>query len=381
MTIQPNNRSPKALLALALIAGAALVPGCAAEDEVTDAAHEVEASLLQDQLDAVVEGGAPGAILFVQDQGADPILLSAGVSDIEKNTAMDVNDVTRIGSLTKTFVAAVALDLAEEGAFSLDDSVESLAPGLLPNAGEITVRDLLNHQSGLFEYWEDPKVLAPYLDGDFAYEWAPEELLGIAASHGSQSEPGTTVLYSNSNYTALGLIIEEVTGNDLGDELSARIFEPLELDSTTFETGTTLPPSHARGYLVGEEAPQDVTEISPSHYWGAGNIASNTTDVARFNDALLEGELLDDASLEEMTTTVQEQEGLDRGLGLAHGEASCGDWYGHDGSVPGYLSAARHTESGRQIVLLVNSAGLDDTIGTPEAQSAAIDLMESAQCR
>ena len=307
-------------------------------------------------------------------------MLSAGVSDIEKNTAMDVNDVTRIGSLTKTFVAAVVLDLAEEGAFSLDDSVESLAPGLLPNAGEITVRDLLNHQSGLFEYWED-RSPAPYLEGDFAYEWAPEELLGIAASHGSQSEPGTTVLYSNSNYTALGLIIEEVTGNDLGDELSARIFEPLELASTTFETGTTLPPSHARGYLVGEEATSGRHRDQPVALLGRRQHRVEYDRRRAFNDALLEGELLDDASLEEMTTTVQEQEGLNRGLGLAHGEASCGEWYGHDGSVPGYLSAARHTESGRQIVLLVNSAGLDDTVGTPEAQSAAIDLMESAQCR
>jgi len=376
-----RNRFAGGILVLAVAGTLAAASGCATEENLEDAANDVEAGLLQDQLDAVVEGGAPGAVLFVKDPNSDPIELSAGLSDAKAKTAMDVEDVTRIGSLTKPYVAALVLDLVEEGALALDDTVDDLVPGLLPDGDSITVRDLLGHRSGLYEYSEDPRVLRPYLDGDFAYEWAPEDLVDVAAGHGPQSEPGADVLYSNTNYTVLGLIVERVTGNDLGDELDARIFEPLGLDDTSFETDTRLPVPHANGYLIGEGKAQDVTEISPSHYWGAGNIVSDAGDVARFYTALLEGELLNQSSLAEMTSTVEETDGLDRGLGLAHGEEPCGEWYGHDGSVPGYFSVARHMEGGRQVVLLVNSVGFDDTVGAPEAQAAVADLMKSALCR
>lgn len=367
--------------AIATFALAVLSAGCSAEDEIEAAANDIESDLLQDQLDAVTEAGVPGGVLWVKDPGNDAILISSGVADIETKAPISVDDAFRIGSVTKPYVAALVLQLVDENALRLDDSVESVLPGLLPNGEQITVGDLLGHRSGLFEYEEDPRVVKPYLAGDYGYEWAPEELIEIAVSHGPTAKPGTDVGYSNTNYTVLGLIVEEVTGNSLGEELETRIFTPLELGETSFATGTEIEAQHANGYLAGQGPLQDVTGVSPTHYWAAGNIVSTAPDVARFYEALLGGEVVSDDSLAAMRTVVEEEPGLDRGLGFAHGEASCGEWYGHDGAVPGYNSTVRVMESGRQMVLMFNAVGLDDTLGNPKAQDAAIDLIDSALCR
>jgi D-alanyl-D-alanine carboxypeptidase len=388
LTPQARPRPPsrrrlavRAFAAAALVALTALGAGCSAEDEIATAANDVESDLLQDQLDDVVEAGVPGVVLFVKDPGTEPIVLAEGLADIEAKTPMAVDDGFRIGSVTKPYVATVVLQLVDEGLIALDDPVETVLPGLLPNGDEITVKDLLGHRSGLFEYLDDPRVIKPYLAGDYGYEWTPEDLVEVAVGHGSQAEPGTEVGYSNTNYTVLGMLIEAVTDNTLGDELEARIFEPLGLDETSFATSTKIAGPHAHGYLAGEGPLQDVTGVSPSHYWGAGNIVSPATDVARFYDALLGGELLSQESLEAMKTVVEEEPDLERGLGLAHGSESCGDWYGHDGAVPGYLSAVRMMDSGRQVVLLVNSVGLDDSAGSPKAQASVVELLDSALCR
>ena len=273
------------------------------------------------------------------------------------------------------------LQLAEEGTISLDDTVEAWLPGLVPNGKQITVQDLLGHRSGLFEYEEDPRVLAPYLKGDFSYRWKPEELIQISTQHPPSAPPGTKVVYSNTNYTVLGLLVEAATDRPLATELGERIITPLGLEATTFAVKGEPEAPYARGYLAGGKQLLDVTEISPSHYWAAGNLVSTAGDVARFYEALMEGELLDGDSMEAMTSYVEETPSIERGLGVAHGENECGTWTGHDGSVPGYDALARYLDSGRQVVVLTNSVTKGDAIGTPAAQKALAEVVESASCR
>ncbi len=380
--MQSRNITRRALsiAAIAAVVGL-LVGGCAAEDEIQTAANREEASLLQPELDALVAAGVPGAVLVVDDPRAEPIRLSSGVADIESEREVQIRDRFRIGSLTKSYVATVALQLDEEGKLSLGDTIEHWLPGLLPNGDEITVRQLLGHRSGLFEYAEDPRVLKPYLAGDYAYRWKPEELIRIAVSHGPVAEPGTKVVYSNTNYTVLGLLVEAATDRSLGAELEQRIFAPLDLDATGFVESGALEAPYSRGYLAGGKELLDVTAVSPSHYWAAGNIVSTADEVMRFNEALFDGELLSEDSMEEMTTLVEERPGLERGLGIAHGDTSCGSWDGHDGSVPGYDAIARHLDSGRQVVLLMNSVTMGDAVGSPAAQKALAALADSAACR
>jgi D-alanyl-D-alanine carboxypeptidase len=374
--------NPRVLLVLAICAVLGLLAGgCAAEDEIQAAANKEEKRLLQPELDALVEAGVPGAVLVVDDPQADPITVVSGVADIERDRPLRAVDRFRIGSLTKPYVAVVVLQLDEEGVLGLDDSVERWLPGLLANGEEISVRQLLGHRSGLFEYEEDPRVLKPYLQGDYGYEWKPEDLVRVAAEHEPTAAPGTKVVYSNTNYTVLGLLVEKATGNPLGSELRERIFEPLDLDASSFAEGPQLEAPHSRGYLGGGKELLDVTAISPSHYWAAGNIVSSAGDAARFYEALLGGDLLDGDSMEAMTEYVPEAPGLERGLGLARGDTECGSWEGHDGSVPGYYAVARHLDSGRQVVLLANTVTMGDQIGGPAAQQALAEVAESAACR
>jgi D-alanyl-D-alanine carboxypeptidase len=376
------NHKLRALFALTAVTAVGLfAAGCAAEEEIQAEANKEERSLLQPELDALTAAGVPGAILVVDDPQSDPITVVSGVADTESGRPLRAEDRLRIGSLTKPYVATVVLQLDEEGTLSLGDSVERWLPGLLPNGDEISVRDLLGHRSGLFEYEEDPRVLAPYLRGDYGYTWEPRELIRIAAQHEPTAEPGTKVVYSNTNYTVLGLLVEAATDHSLKSELKERIFAPLELEQTSFVEDGELEAPYAHGYLAGGKRLLDVTAISPSHYWAAGNIVSTAGDVARFYEALMEGELLGQDSMEAMTTFVDEAPGLSRGLGLAHGETECGTWTGHDGSVPGYDAVARNLDSGRQVVLLMNSVTMGDQIGGPAAQKALAEVAKSAACR
>jgi D-alanyl-D-alanine carboxypeptidase len=368
-------------LAIVFLAVALIATGCGAEEEIQTEANKEEKSLLQPELDALVAAGVPGAVLVVDDPDADPITVVSGVADIESKRPVSAEDRFRIGSIAKPYVATVVLQLDEEGTLSLNDTVEKWVPGLLPNGEEIRVRDLLGHRSGLFEYEEDPRVLAPYLKGDFAYRWEPEELVGISTDHEPTAAPGTKVVYSNTNYTVLGLIVEEATGQRLGTELEQRLFKPLGLEATSFVEDAKMEAPYSRGYLNQGEKLTDVTAISPSHYWAAGNIVATAGDVARFYEALFEGELLSEDSMDEMTDYVEEAPGLSRGLGPAKGETECGSWEGHDGSVPGYNAFTRTLDSGRQVVMLMNTVTIGDTVGGPAAQKALSAVAEAAACR
>ena len=376
-----QSKLPALFASIAVIALALFGAGCAAEEEIQAEANKEEKALLQPELDALTAAGVPGAVLIVDDPQAEPIAVVSGVADTGSGRPIGAGDRFRVGSLTKPYVAAVVLQLAEEGTVSLDDSIERWLPDLVPNGERITVRDLLGHRSGLYEYEEDQRVLAPYKGGDYDYRWKPEELIRIATEHPPTAEPGTKVVYSNTNYTVLGLLVEAATGRPLGIELEERVFAPLGLEATSFVETSKLEAPYARGYLAQGGRLLDVTAISPSHYWAAGNIVSTAGDVAVFYEALMEGDLLSEGSMEAMTAFVEETPDRSRGLGVAHGDTECGSWTGHDGSVPGYDAVARNLDSGRQVVLLTNSVTMGDQVGSPAAQKALAEVVESASCR
>jgi D-alanyl-D-alanine carboxypeptidase len=332
-------------------------------------------------MDELVAAGVPGVVVLVRN-GDKTLRLSHGYGNLATKAVMRPTDRFRIGSLTKSYVATVVLQLAGEAKLSLDDSVERWLPGLVPNGANITVHHLLGHQSGLFDYIVDPRVLKPYLNGNASYYWAPRNLVKIAVSHKPLFAPGTGVSYSSTGYVLLGLIVEAAAGDSLGTELSRRIFEPLGLQATTFPTTGRIDGPHAHGYLDAPRKPlQDVTAISPSYYWAAGNIVSTADDVARFYQALLGGRLLDPNLLSTMETTAPDRRGNLWGLGLGSGKSSCGAFWGHDGAVPGYNSIAYNSKDGaKQLVVLVNSVTFSDTVGSNRAQQIFRRLVNTGYC-
>jgi D-alanyl-D-alanine carboxypeptidase len=353
----------------ALVAPLALIPliGHATADETA----------LRPLIDRIIAGGAPGLIVLSRNN-ADEVLLASGDGNLAPRTSMAATDRMRMGSLVKSFVATAMLQLAEEGKVDLDGAIETHLPAAVPNGRAITIRQLLNHTSGIFDYWQDESFFDRLL-GDPSLVWPPATLVELAVAHPPLNEPGAAWAYSNTNYILLGEVIESVFGRSLGEELTRRIFEPLELDATSFDSLPSISGAYAHGYAdLGESVPADLTMVDPSAAWAAGGgLVSTAEDVADFYSALLGGELLSPSSLAEMMTTVPARGGLDYGLGLAEVAVPCGTGWGHRGEFPGYLSFALTSEDGvRQAVVLVNYYSL-----TKVGHAAFDELVAAAYCR
>ena len=213
-------------LALCLLAGGSSATA-------SQSAAPPETFHLRAALDALVAAGVPGALVLVRD-GDRTIRLAAGYGNLAERTPIRATDRFRIGSETKTFVATVVLQLVGERKLSLADTVEHWLPRLVPGGETITIRQLLSHTSGLFDYAED-KVFERQLDNPMKV-WTPRQLVAIATAHAPLFTPGARWSYSNTDYILLGLIVAKATGNPLGRELRQRIFTPLRLRATSFDT-------------------------------------------------------------------------------------------------------------------------------------------------
>jgi D-alanyl-D-alanine carboxypeptidase len=310
---------------------------------------------LQRIVRGLVAAGAPGALAVVRTPTGIRRAAS-GFANLNPKVRLQATDRYRVASVTKTFVSTFVLQLAAEGKLSLADPVERWLPGIVPNGGVITLRELLNHTSGLFNYdqddaWESARIADP------GREWSPQELVAIATSHSPTFPPGTSWSYSNTNYILLGLVVQAVTGKTLAQELQDRLIEPLGLGSTSFPTGTAIEGRYAHGYLVGRPPLPipagtlfDVSTILSPSAWGAGQIISNADDVTRFFDALLTGRLLPAAQLAAMKTEVVPYR---YGLGLRIAHTRCGKAFGHDGDMPGYRTIVWATANGRRVAAIM----------------------------
>ena len=348
-------------LALLLVVAAAVPPAAGSQG----GSGQLPRPELQGLLDELVAGGMPGAIGLARHDG-QRWRGASGLAELGTQRPMRPGDRYKVGSVTKTFTATVVLQLVSEHRLRLGDSVERWLPGLVPNGEHITIRQLLQHTSGLFSYDEDPRVFAPYLQGDLDFVWRPRQLVAIATQHPPLFAPGAGWSYSNTGYVLLGLIIQRVTGTSLGRQFKARIFGPLGLGHTSFPTtNPRIVGRHAHGYLFDagpDSPPLDITGLSPSWAWAAGGMVSTVDDVARFFRALLGGRLLPARLLRAMQTTVAAESGLRYGLGLFAVELPCGGMvWGHEGGLPGFENWALASSSGDDQVVMMVNAGAGDT--------------------
>ena len=216
-------------------------------------------------------------------------------------------DRFRGGSLTKPFISTVVLQLVEEGHFGLDDPLTEVLPdeitGRFASSGQVTVRMLLSHSSGLPEFND---VAGPAYIANPDKVWEVEELLDIAAGEEPFFAPGESLHYTNTNYLLLGLIIEEATGRTWREELEQRIFEPLGLEDTFLPAADekTIPGDHAHGYADFGDGPFDATDLVTASVVGAAggqSLITTAPDLATFVEALLAGRFFKQAgTLDEM---------------------------------------------------------------------------------
>ncbi|MFE9558273.1 serine hydrolase domain-containing protein [Streptomyces sp. NPDC006703] len=336
---------------------------------------------VQSSLNALVkDDGLPAALASVKGRDGRTHTFSAGVGNLATGAKVPVDGQVRIGSNTKTFTAVVVLQLVAEGKVGLDASVDTYLPGLLRGDGidgrTITVRQLLQHTSGLPEYVDKGSILS---DPKRYYE--PRELLGAALAQKAHFAPGARWEYSNTNYLVAGLIIQKVTGRPLGEEVNQRIVDRIGLRHTYFPTpgDMTIHEAHPEGYNQEADGSfHDYTELDPSWGWAAGAVVSTNSDLIRFYTALLGGRLLPAAQLAQMRTTVPADEvgpGVRYGLGLMSRPLSCGGLYwGHGGVIPGYNTAGGATDDGR-------AANIAVTMIPGDAAAQHVDAaVDSALC-
>jgi len=323
---------------------------------------------LQPKLDGfTTAGGAPGVVARF-DEGPTHWTGAAGVSDLTDRSSLSPQSRFRVGSITKTFVAAVALQLVGEERLALDVPVAAWLPGLLPDGETITLRQLLGHRSGVADYTEDAGINQGIQDN---LVFRPAELVAAATARTLLFPPGTRWSYSNTNYIVAGLLVEQVTGNSLEAELQRRIFGPLGLDHTSFPIASaSIDGAQAHGYLVpAPGAPLlDVTAINPSHAWAAGGVVSTADDVSRFYRSLLGGDVLAPGMLDAMLTTspVSDDPGQSYGLGIMAKATPCGTFWGHDGNIPGYSAWSFHAEDGvRSLTEMVNMFPVPPALDAP----------------
>ncbi|WUW18805.1 beta-lactamase family protein [Streptomyces sp. NBC_01465] len=317
----------------------------------------------QAAIDAAVAAGIPGVTAEARDAGG--VWKSAtGVGDLKTGAPRGKDDRFRVGSLTNTFVATVLLQMEAEKKIGLDTTVDHYLPGVVTGNGndgsKITVRQLLNHTSGLFDYLADVPYYETYTMGDgflqHRYDTlTPQQRLKVAFSHAPAFTPGARHSFSHTNDVLAALIVQKISGRPYEDEVRRRIVEPLGLRATSNPgTSANLPLPSSRGYskLFYSTQPDridDVTRLNGSQNWGDGDIISSAADLNRFYRALMGGKLLPAQQLKELKTVVVNPDFpiSSYGLGVETLAMSCGItlWY-HDGGVVGSLTLSAFTEDG-----------------------------------
>ncbi|MGW3289030.1 serine hydrolase domain-containing protein [Streptomyces sp. NPDC001002] len=326
---------PVSLVSLALLA---LTPAPASPPEPPG--PPVTAALLPL---LVTQGHAPAAALLAQED-SDTRYAAAG-------TGISRADHFRAGSITKTFIATVVLQLAAEHRLSLSDTVEDHLPGLVRGAGNdgrtLTLRALLTHTSGLYDYTRDTAGTVPL---------TPVQAVRLALTHPPADRGQFS--YSNTNYVVLGMVVQQVTGRSYATEAERRIIAPLGLTGTSFPgSRTTLPSPHGRAYAADGT---DVTALDPRVAGAAGELVTTLADLDRFYAALLGGELLPPHWLREMRDTRTAHGSY--GMGLFPVKLPCGiTVWGHNGRISGsYVRTAATVDSRRVLTFRVNTTAIAD---------------------
>ncbi len=340
---------------------------------------------------ALVQGitmGLPGVSVAVGVGDSVAWTGTAGYSDLLRKVPVKTDDRFGVGSITKTFVARVILQLVEEGKLDLDktavDYLDLAIVRDVPNTDKATLRQLLNHQSGIptWEFQEDwirrgrgdQMILGKVWGKTETLEYARGELL--PADH----EPGRRYTYSNTNYTILGLVIEAVTGNDAAAEIRKRILQPLCLENTFLESFEEIPGGYVHHYHYATPRFVEVagvhrgfSEIRPylvestaanlSPEWTAGGMVSSARDLVRWAQAIRNGELLGPAMQQEVFTYYPPEQSSDTRVKYMQGVLRIDDFYndravlGHSGGTLGFTAMMYWLEDTDIIVVLLTNVG------------------------
>ena len=375
------KRSPAGFILVILFFAAASFNAARAQTT----APKAETALLQGKLQAKLDewqkaGKFAGATLGVCLADGDCFALATGFADLETRRQMKPTDIMAAGSVGKTYALAVAMQLVKEGKIDLDDRVEKYLGrekwyARLPNARDITVRQLMNHTSGLVRY-EFKEQFTKDLTANPDKVWRPEELVAYLLDEKAPFEAGKGWDYSDTNYIVLGMIIEKVTGKKYYDEAVRRVLKPLKFERTYPQDKREIK-GLVQGYagtnnpFGGRDAVLENGKfiINPQFEWTGGGMVSNAEDLARWAKAMYEGKAFDAALLPEVLNGVSAPmlgKETKYGLGVIIRPTRVGLSYGHSGFFPGYMTDMMYfPEYKISVAVQVNSSVPQNLGGKP----------------
>jgi D-alanyl-D-alanine carboxypeptidase len=320
-------------------------------------------SEIRNKLDKVLDSkmkefGVPAVIVGIWVPGKGEYVVARGTADLKTGRPANLNDKFRIACLTKTFTSTVILQLIDEGKFTLDTPLSQFDLGLkIPDADKITVRQLLSHTSGLFNFTDDQKFWETFLKHPLK-PWTSKELIALALTHPSNFPPGKDYRYNNTDYELLKLIIEKLTGNKAENEIRWRIINRLGLRNTSYPytNNTKVPRPRLSGYIPGMafnknttalKELSDFTEYAPF----AEGMISNLADLKLWAREFALGKLISPAIQKERLSYLVPKDKPQAGLGFLYANGLIG----RSGEIPGYNSAMYyHPKSGTTIVAVVS---------------------------
>ena len=341
--VRPDRRRSVVWRVLAVPVAAAIALG-AVGGAASAAPSKGEAESLKSRAQGLVGDGYPAVLAAVSDSKGESAGVAVGKGSLETGQAPPMDGEVRVGSNTKTFVAVVVMQMVQEGKVGLDEPIETYLPGLIKGEGvdgsRITVRQLLQHTSGLPEYTDTTPGSGDIFQIKDHYI-PPRDLLDTALGKPAAFEPGTQWKYTNTNYIVLGMLIERVSQRPVGEQIDQRIVKKLGLSHTYFPApgDRSIKGTHPQGYHLSAGGKlEDITEMDPAWAWAAGAMVSTPSELNTFFQAVLDGRLLSQASIDEMKKGVDTGAGgAVYGLGLIGTPLSCGGTsWGHNGGIHGY---------------------------------------------
>jgi D-alanyl-D-alanine carboxypeptidase len=326
--------------------------------------------------DAMAEAGASGAIVGVWGPDDFEHVDAVGLAAVEAATPMDPEMQFRAGSITGALTCTVLLQLVDEGRVTLDDRVSGFVD-FVPN-GDASLAQLCSHTSGIPDYATDPEFLAE-LAANPTKVWSPGELYEVAFARTPDLDPGERWQYSATNLWLAGEVVQQITGQPIGDVIDERFLEPHRLRRSTYPDAddVTLADPHPEGYWAPDpQAPaRELTLLSPSAFGPAGALTSNLFDLRTIARALATGELLSESSQRRRLESVPIDPAGPAWLGYGLGVVTVGPLAGHHGAIPGFASALLHDdETATTIVVMLNNstAGAEVALALAASMAAVV---------
>ncbi|HTM61878.1 MAG TPA: serine hydrolase domain-containing protein [Burkholderiales bacterium] len=338
------------ILVVAFLGAAAFTPAARAQDAPQRSAVAARVDSLARAF--VADRDAPAVSVEVVRGGDTVVSAGYGTADLENQVPATAATLYRIGSITKQFTAAAVIRLVEQGKVTLDDSIAAYVPNLPAAWRAVTVRELLNHTSGVPSYTD--------IGERWARRWGdpmpPDTLVALTANTPMWFKPGTNWRYDNSGYVVLGMLLDHVTGVPYPKFIETGLLRPLGLEHTYYCDTHRVLPHRASGYAPTSDGWGNAAYLDMTQPYAAGALCSTVGDLARWNILLAHGKVVSAASYHAMTTPTGAAKAHHYGFGLIAGSLSGHAMIAHEGGIPGFItSTAYFPADSLSITVLANS--------------------------